>query len=95
MELVQGARDKKELKTISSFLKDLHIPILPLSENIGHRAAIYMEEHALRSGLAMADSLIAATATELSLVLCTGDAKHFKVFNDLNLSVFRPPGISV
>ena len=27
MELVQGERDKKELKTILSFLKDLHIPI--------------------------------------------------------------------
>jgi predicted nucleic acid-binding protein len=90
MELVQGARDKKELKTISSFLKDLRIPILPLSENIGHRASIYMEEHALKNGMAMADSLIAATATELSLVLCTGNAKHFKVINDLGLLVFRP-----
>jgi predicted nucleic acid-binding protein len=90
MELVQGARDKKEMKAISSFLADMNIPVLPLTENIGHRASIYLEEHALKDGMAMADALIAATATERSLSLCTGNAKHFKVINDLGLSIFRP-----
>ena len=90
MELVQGARDQKEMKAISSFLADMNIPVLPLTENIGHRASIYLEEHALKDGMAMADALIAATATERSLSLCTGNAKHFKVINDLGLSVFRP-----
>jgi RNA polymerase sigma-70 factor (ECF subfamily) len=50
MELVQGVRDKKELKTITSFLADMGIPVLPLTENIGHRASIYLEEHALKHG---------------------------------------------
>ena len=90
MELVQGARDKKELKSITSFLTDMSIPVLPLTENIGHRASIYLEEHALKDGMAMADALIAATATERSLSLCTGNAKHFKVINELDLRVFRP-----
>ena len=89
MELVQGARDKKELKTITSFLTDMNIPVLPLTENIGHRASIYMEEHALKDGMALADALIAATAVERALTLCSGNVKHFKVINDLELHVFK------
>jgi hypothetical protein len=89
MELIQGARDKRELKIIASFLADMDIPVLPLTENIGHRATIYLEEHALKDGMAMADALIAATAMEYSLTLCTGNAKHFKVISDLDLDVFR------
>jgi predicted nucleic acid-binding protein len=90
MELVQGVRDKKELKSITSFLADMGIPVLPLTENIGHRASIYLEEHALKDGMAMADALIAATAVERSLTLCTGNGKHFRVISDLELDVFRP-----
>ena len=90
MELVQGVRDKKELKSITSFLADMGIPVLPLTENIGHRASIYLEEHALKDGMAMADALIAATAVERSLALCTGNGKHFRVISDLELDVFRP-----
>jgi predicted nucleic acid-binding protein len=90
MELVQGVRDKKELKSIASFLADMGIPVLPLTENIGHRASIYLEEHALKDGMAMADALIAATAVERSLTLCTGNGKHFRVISDLEMDVFRP-----
>ena len=89
MELVQGARDKRELKAISSFLTAMNMPVLPLTENIGHRASIYMEAHTLKDGMAMADALIAATAVENSLSLCTGNGKHFRVISDLELNVFR------
>jgi predicted nucleic acid-binding protein len=90
MELIQGARDKKELKAIASFLAEVGIRVLPLTENIGHRASIYLEEHALKNGMAMADALIAATAVEGALSLCTGNAKHFRVISDLELDVFKP-----
>ena len=90
MELVQGVRDKRELKAITSFLADMNSPVLPLTENIGHRASIYLEEHALKDGMTMADALIAATAVERSLTLCTGNAKHFKVIRELTLSMFKP-----
>ncbi len=90
MELVQGVRDKRELKAVTSFLSDMGILVLPLTENIGHRASIYLEEHALKNGMAMADALIAATAAERSLTLCTGNAKHFKVIGEVTLDVFRP-----
>jgi predicted nucleic acid-binding protein len=90
MELAQGARDRKELRTIKSFLADLGIPVLPLTENIGHRASIYVEEHALAHGMTMGDALIAATAMERGLALCSGNAKHFKVVDELDLVVFKP-----
>lgn len=90
MELVQGVRNKAELKHIRSFLADLHIPTIPLTENIGHRATIYLEEHALAAGLTMGDALIVATAMEHTLPLCSGNAKHFKCIAELELKAFRP-----
>lgn len=90
MELVQGVRNKQELWSIRSFLADLHIPTLPLTENSGHRATIYLEEHALGAGLTMADALIAATAMEHTLPLCTENAKHFKCIGDLEVQAFKP-----
>jgi predicted nucleic acid-binding protein len=90
MELIQGARDKREMKTIKGFLSDLGFQLIPLNENIGHRAAIYMEEYGLNAGMRMADALIAATVVEGGLVLCTGDRKRYKTINDLDLKYFRP-----
>ena len=36
------------------------------------------------------DALIAATAAENHLPLCTGDQRHFRPIRELELSVFRP-----
>jgi len=62
MELVQGAHNRAELRRIKSLLSDLNVQILALTENIGYRAAVYMEEYGLKAGLCLADALIAATA---------------------------------
>jgi len=90
MELLQGARDRNEARTIKSFLVDNGFAIIPLSENIGHRATIYVEEYGLKAGMRVADALIAATAVEMSIALCSGDRKHYKAINELELKVFRP-----
>ena len=89
MEILQGARDKKELHMIRSFLKDLGFKMLPLGENIGARACVYIEEYALKSGLKMADALLAATAVESQSTLCSGNARHYKVISELDLKTFR------
>jgi predicted nucleic acid-binding protein len=89
MELTRGARNKKDLRMTRAFLADLGFRILPLSENIGHRASIYLEEYTLKSSLGIADVLIAATAVENNLPLCTGNAKHYRIIAELELSVFR------
>lgn len=90
MELIQGARNRREMKQIKSFLLDYQIEVIPLSENIGHRASIYVEEHGLQMAFSASDSIIAATAAELGLTLCTTNQKHYKPIKDLDLKVFRP-----
>ena len=90
MELLQGARDKAEMKTIKSFLRDLGFGTLPLTENIGHRASIYMEEYGLSIALSMADALLAATAVETNQSLLTGNTKHYRHVKEIDLVAFRP-----
>jgi predicted nucleic acid-binding protein len=90
MKLLKGARDKRELISIKGYLHDLGFRTLPISENISHRAMIYMEEYVLKSGIDMADALIAATAAEHSLTICTGNNKLYKSISDIHLSIFRP-----
>ena len=89
MELLQGARDKREARSIKLFLAETGVRILPLTENIGYRAAIYVEEYGLRMGLCVADALVAATAVEGRLTLCTGNQKHYRLIGDLDVKPFR------
>ena len=89
MELLQGARDKARLRLNRSFLQAMRFQTLPLTENIGHRAAIYIEEYALAHGLRLADALVAATATEHGLKLATGKVKHYRAITDLETFEFR------
>ena len=90
MELLQGAQKKEQHRTIKTFLREMDFEVLPLTENIGHRALVYVEEYALSSGLVAADAIIAATATENARPLCTANRKHFQPIRDLELRVFRP-----
>ena len=90
MELLQSAENKKQHFVIKEFLKLYGFQMLPLTENIGHRASVYLEEYSLSSGLRAGDAIIAATATENNMVLATGNGKHFKSIKDLTLKIFRP-----
>ncbi len=90
MELLQGARDKREQILIRETLSALGFQTLPLSENVSHRAAIYMEEFALIAALCPMDALIAATSIEHALTLTTGNRKHFSVIKDLSTKWFKP-----
>ena len=90
MELLQCARDKKQHDHTKAFLKDFAFHVIPLSENIGHRAAIYIEEYSLSHGLRAGDAIIAATATENNMTLCSSNTKHFKPIKELKLKSFRP-----
>ena len=90
MALLQEARDRRKVRLIKDFLGDFGFKTFPLTENVGHRAAIYMEQQVLKSGLRMADALIAATAVESNIALLSGDSRHYRVLADLELVVFRP-----
>jgi predicted nucleic acid-binding protein len=90
MELLQGAENKKQHQLVKGFLADYGFIVLPFSENIGHRAAIYVEEYGLSSGIRAGDAVIAATAIENRMPLASGNEKHFKIIKDLNLVRFKP-----
>jgi predicted nucleic acid-binding protein len=90
MELLQGAQDKREVKSIKSFLADLRFQMLPLTENIGLRGSIYMEEYGLTVAMSMADALIAATAVENHEPMLTANQRHYKPVRELEIQLFRP-----
>lgn len=90
MELLQGAANKNQHKYVKSFIHDFQFSILPLTENIGHRALVYVEEYALSSNMRAGDAIIAATAVENNMLLVTSNAKHFRVVEELQLKVFKP-----
>jgi hypothetical protein len=90
MELLQCAESKTQHKYIKDFLSSFGFIVLPLTENIGHRASIYIEEYTLSSALRSGDAIIAATAVENNLILVSGNAKHFKAVKELELNIFKP-----
>ena len=90
MELLQCAKDKQQLRLVKRFIADFRFSVLPLTENIGHRALVYVEEYSLSSGMRAGDAIIAATASESGMPLATGNAKHFKVVKELELKIFKP-----
>jgi predicted nucleic acid-binding protein len=90
MELLQSADNKSQHEYIKDFISSYGFIILPFSENIGHRASIYIEEYTLSSGLRAGDAIIAATAVENNMTLISSNAKHFKPIKELKLKVFRP-----
>jgi len=51
---------------------------------------IFLEEYALSHGLRAGDAIVAATAAEHGLTLCTGNARHFRPIRDLQTKIFKP-----
>jgi len=90
MELLQGAQDKAQQRIVKQFISDLGFLVLPLTENIGHRALIYVEEYGINAGVRAGDAIIAATAVEHNMPLSTGNGKHFRNIKDLDLKIFKP-----
>ena len=88
MELLHGARDKRDMAIIRRFLLDFDA--IPLSEELGYRARLYIEQFALMVDLTPVDALIAATAVERQQPLCTGNAKHYRPISELQVKTFRP-----
>lgn len=90
LELLQTAKDRRQHDYIRDFLSTFGFIALPLTENIGHRALIYIEAYSLSHGLRAGDAVIAATAAENNMVLVSSNAKHFKPIKGLKLKVFKP-----
>ena len=89
MELLQGVRNKDEMREMKRFLSKLSFSTLPITANISHRATAIMEATALRSDLGVCDALIFATACETGETLLSGNKKQFKEVMLLNAIEFR------
>lgn len=90
MELVQGMRNKEELRDLRLSLAHWEADIVHVDEEISSRATFLVEQHYLSDGLRLADALIAATALDLGETLLTGNDKHYRLIGQLSLEVFRP-----
>ena len=90
MELVQGMRNKKELKSLRQALHAWNAKILYISEEISAKAMFAVEQHFLSHSLHIADALIGSTAIAYGLPLLTGNDKHYKVMKEVQIKKFRP-----
>jgi len=90
MELVQGVRDKEELRRLRRTIRINGWRILSLTEDIGHRATMYIESYALSDGMRVADALIAATAVQSGTALMTANVRHYICIPDIALEQYRP-----
>ncbi|MGD9128984.1 MAG: type II toxin-antitoxin system VapC family toxin [Candidatus Woesebacteria bacterium] len=83
-ELLQGVRNKKELRKIKKLTK--LFTILWGSTSLEKRALKLIERHFLTHGIGFFDALIAATALEYNLTLITHNKKHFRFIKGLQLA---------
>ena len=89
MELVQGMRNKEELKALKTALKLWKVKILQIDEAISTKSMFYVEQYFLSHSLQIADALIGSTAILHQLPLHTGNFKHFSVFKKIDIHPFR------
>ena len=90
MELVQGVRDNEELRSLRHTIRLNGWRVLPLTEDIGHRATTYIESCALSDGVRVADALIAASAVQSGTALMTANIRHYKCIPGIALEQYRP-----
>jgi len=89
IELVQGMRNKEEIKIFREFLKLWNAQIIYLNEEISIKAMFYVEQHYLSHSLQLADALIGATAVSYGLPILTGNDKHYKFIKHVQIKKFR------
>lgn len=90
IELVQGLRNKEEFRQLRRALSFWKAEIIHVNESISARASYLVEEHAFADALQLADALIAATALETGWPLLTGNTKHYKRIQGMEIERFRP-----
>nr|MBC7613557.1 type II toxin-antitoxin system VapC family toxin [Pseudopedobacter sp.] len=82
-ELLYGARNKKELKTIRSDLNKLNV--LPIQSFISSLSVELVEKYCLSHKLSLPDALIASTALHHNIELFTLNTKDFKFIEGIKL----------
>jgi len=89
LELIQGVRNKEELREIQRFVREWSIDIIYLNSEISLRAQFLVEEFCLSHAMRFPDALIASTALNNGFILVSANDKHYKFINNLDLKIFR------
>ena len=90
MELLQGIRNREELRVLRHFLTQRQVEIVHISEEISQKALNYMEEYSLSHNLRMADAMIAATTVIFGVTLLTANSKHYVPIKGIQIKRFKP-----
>ncbi len=86
MELLQGARDKKELRIIENKLHSFRL--LNIQQEIFDIATQHIRNYRLSHNLALPDAIIGATATFYQIPLFTYNRKDFKFLPEIQLAEY-------
>jgi predicted nucleic acid-binding protein len=90
MELIQGMKNKNELKILKKYLKKWCVEIVQINENISAKAMFLVEDYFLSHSLELSDAIIAATSLEKQETIITANDKHYKYIPNIQLKLFRP-----
>ncbi len=89
MELVQGCRDRQELRAVKEFIRDNIAGVVHPDDRISEKAITLLEGYALADGLRTVDALVAATALREDDTLVSSNYKHFKKIAGLDVNKFQ------
>jgi predicted nucleic acid-binding protein len=89
MELIQGCRNKKELKDIMAFIRD-NCRIIHCDKDVSEKAISLIQIYALSHGLRTVDAIIAATVLVNKAYLATANYRHFDMIEPIRLIRFNP-----
>jgi predicted nucleic acid-binding protein len=90
MEVIQGMKDKKELKAFQKYLKKWSVDMVQINESISTRAMFLVEDYFLSHSLELGDAIIASTALENQEIVLTGNDKHYKFIPNIQIQKFKP-----
>jgi predicted nucleic acid-binding protein len=90
VEVIQGMRDEKELKSFQKCLKKWLVDIIQINKNISTRAMFLVEDYCLSHSMELGDAIVTSTALENQEILLTGDDKHYKFIPNIQVKKFKP-----
>jgi predicted nucleic acid-binding protein len=90
MELVQGMKNKEEMKKFQKQIQKWNVNIIQIDKEISSRAMFYVQEYALSHSMMLADGLIAATVVQNGEILLTANDKHYKFVPTIECKKFSP-----
>ena len=85
MEIIQGSRNKRELKINLSFLKNFRI--VEIDNKISKTAMRFLKNYQLKYNAKILDAFIAATALSKNKILLTKNIKDFHFIDGINVEL--------